>query len=184
MRFHSCVVTGAVRLIGEKVDGAGARAGGEGQPVFGGDTVPALWNDSSVDGCGDGCPSVTGLSATRLCTLKRWRSLCEVRFTTTRKEREIQVSTEGGSGLRPGGSRPHSYPRCHSSPCRSREPRTSAPDCSSEQAAVCPQELSRRHRASRRVHGLLRARCRHRPRLVHLNVEAALQTLSVKGIPH
>lgn len=68
MRFHFCVVTGAVRLIGEKADGAGARAGGEGQPVFSGDTVSALRNDSSVDGCGDGCPSVTGLGATRLYT--------------------------------------------------------------------------------------------------------------------
>lgn len=50
MRFLSCVVTGAVRLIREKVDGAGARAGGRGSQCLVGTRfqlcgMTVLWMD-------------------------------------------------------------------------------------------------------------------------------------------
>lgn len=50
MRFHFCVVTGAVRLIGEKADGAGARAGGRGSQCLAGTRfqlcgMTVLWVD-------------------------------------------------------------------------------------------------------------------------------------------
>lgn len=50
MRFHFCVVTGFVRLIGEKVDGAGARAGGRGSQCLVGTgfqlcRMTVLWMD-------------------------------------------------------------------------------------------------------------------------------------------
>lgn len=50
MRFLSCVVTGTVRLIGEKVDGAGARAGGRGSQCLVGTRfqlcgMTVLWMD-------------------------------------------------------------------------------------------------------------------------------------------